>query len=285
MLVLSRRQNDKVLFPNLGISVHILRVEGSKVRVGVEAPPEVKVLRHEVPEWSDSRGPRGSQPRNRQPGGLRGVTPRDDAQLRRRLHSAAESLNALYRLCDQNLPKDAEKLIYSIFKHLRAIDETTGGGDLLAGPSLKRIRRALLVEDNPNESKLLAGYLRMQKFDVDVASDGTAAIDYLGNHAAPDVVLLDMHMPGMDGATAIHRIRADERRPENHAQSHLKVYAVSGSDPADHGVDIGPLGVDGWFPKPLDPEALMFRLAFDGDADSQTLPPKPPRRSDSVAAS
>lgn len=48
MLVLSRRKDDRVLFPNLGISVHILRVDGNRVRIGVEAPPEVKVLRHEL---------------------------------------------------------------------------------------------------------------------------------------------------------------------------------------------------------------------------------------------
>lgn len=68
-----------------------------------------------------------------------------------------------------------------------------------------------------------------------------------------------MQMPEMNGATAIRRMRSDNRLRS------LKVFAVSGGDPVDFGVEVGPKGVDGWFPKPLDPEALVFRLAFDAD--------------------
>lgn len=48
MLVLSRGRNDKVVFPTLGISVEILRVAGNKVRLGIDAPHEIPVHRHEV---------------------------------------------------------------------------------------------------------------------------------------------------------------------------------------------------------------------------------------------
>src|SRR6185503_8144813 len=48
MLVLSRKENEKVLFPHLGIAVQILRVGGGKARLGVEAPHDVSVVRHEI---------------------------------------------------------------------------------------------------------------------------------------------------------------------------------------------------------------------------------------------
>lgn len=48
MLVLSRREDDKILFPNLGISVQIVRIDGKKARVGVQAPRDVHILRHEL---------------------------------------------------------------------------------------------------------------------------------------------------------------------------------------------------------------------------------------------
>ena len=48
MLVLSRGRNDKIVFPNLGITVEILNIASNKVRVGVDAPPSVTVLRHEL---------------------------------------------------------------------------------------------------------------------------------------------------------------------------------------------------------------------------------------------
>ena len=48
MLVLSRREDDKIVFPNLGITVEVLRIAGRSVRLGVKAPSQVRVLRHEL---------------------------------------------------------------------------------------------------------------------------------------------------------------------------------------------------------------------------------------------
>ncbi|MEN1679144.1 MAG: response regulator [Planctomycetota bacterium] len=237
MLVLSRREDDRILFPGLGISIHILRIAGNKIRVGVDAPPEVKVLRHELRSHTDKPARSTRLPQQE--------------QSARRRRKAAEPLTELGELCDRDLPRDAERAVLDIFRRLKAIDE---GGD---GQGAAGAKRALLVEDNVNEAKLLASYLRLKKFDVDVAADGYAALDYLEANHRPDMVLMDMQMPRMDGATAIRRMRADKR------QEGLKVYAVSGADPADYGLRVGPDGVDGWFPKPLDPEALVFRIAFD----------------------
>ncbi len=48
MLVVSRKQNESIVFPGLGISVEIVRVAGKTVRVGIQAPDEVKILRGEL---------------------------------------------------------------------------------------------------------------------------------------------------------------------------------------------------------------------------------------------
>ena len=48
MLVLSRRVEDSIVFPDLGIFIEILHLKGKSVRVGVDAPIEVKVLRGEL---------------------------------------------------------------------------------------------------------------------------------------------------------------------------------------------------------------------------------------------
>lgn len=48
MLVLSRRANEAIFFPSLGITLRVVRVRGSIVRLGIEAPPEVKVVRGEL---------------------------------------------------------------------------------------------------------------------------------------------------------------------------------------------------------------------------------------------
>ena len=48
MLVLSRRESEKIFFPDLGISLEIVRVKGNTVRIGVDAPREVRVQRGEL---------------------------------------------------------------------------------------------------------------------------------------------------------------------------------------------------------------------------------------------
>ncbi len=52
MLVLTRRIGESIRVPSCGIAVKILEVRGSKVRLGISAPPEIKVLRDELCEYS-----------------------------------------------------------------------------------------------------------------------------------------------------------------------------------------------------------------------------------------
>src|SRR5262249_39067377 len=58
MLVLSRRINEKLVFPDIGAAVQVVSVRGNSVRLGIQAPPEVTVLRGEIPdfraEWADA---------------------------------------------------------------------------------------------------------------------------------------------------------------------------------------------------------------------------------------
>lgn len=53
MLVLSRRPQEKILFPGTGISIEIVQTKGNTVRVGIEAPKSVRVLRGEIAESGD----------------------------------------------------------------------------------------------------------------------------------------------------------------------------------------------------------------------------------------
>ena len=50
MLVLSRRQNEKVVFPTLGISIEVRRIAGKRVQLAIAAPANIPILRHEVLE-------------------------------------------------------------------------------------------------------------------------------------------------------------------------------------------------------------------------------------------
>jgi len=278
MLVLSRGRNDKVVFPTLGISVEILRVAGNKVRLGIEAPQEVPVHRHEISQKISAQEASGNDPMEpvdreiiKMPTVATGAALSSDGQagqqlmremnhaIRNRLNAAALGLHLLHRKLETDDLSDAEATIFKIFNELKAI-ENQMENPAQKKPAIVRTEashephhRALVVEDNDNERELLAGYLRVSGFDVDTAADGLQAMVRLTEHA-PDVVLLDMRMPRFDGRKTISAIR------NNPDYRGLKLFAVSGTRPEDMNVSLGPGGVDRWFIKPVDPKGLLEAL-------------------------
>jgi DNA-binding response OmpR family regulator len=73
---------------------------------------------------------------------------------------------------------------------------------------LTSMPRVLLVDDDPAILRLLDVNFRMEGFDVDATSHGEDALAAAA-HATPDVVVLDLMLPGMDGREILRRLRAD----------------------------------------------------------------------------
>lgn len=71
-------------------------------------------------------------------------------------------------------------------------------------------RRILLVEDNPQNRYLMTFLLEKHDYIVDVAEDGEQALVALES-LTPDLILMDMQLPKIDGYEATRRIKADER--------------------------------------------------------------------------
>ncbi|HEY8882543.1 MAG TPA: response regulator, partial [Dermatophilaceae bacterium] len=69
--------------------------------------------------------------------------------------------------------------------------------------------RVLLAEDDPAISEPLARALRREGYEVDVRADGRAALE--GANENPDLVVLDLGLPYVDGLEVCRRIRADGR--------------------------------------------------------------------------
>ena len=68
----------------------------------------------------------------------------------------------------------------------------------------------LVVEDEPDLAAIFARALEMGGFITDIAPNGKRALEFMAEYI-PDVVILDLHLPDIDGLEILYKIRADER--------------------------------------------------------------------------
>ncbi len=111
-------------------------------------------------------------------------------------------------------------------------------------------RKILVVDDTRNVQVLLSDFLSGQDFDVLTASDGREALDIV-HSANPDLVLLDIMMPNMDGYTFITHLRRESSTPV------IMITARQQEADIIHGFD---LGADDYITKPFRLRELLVRM-------------------------
>ena len=114
-------------------------------------------------------------------------------------------------------------------------------------------KRILIVDDDPELRELLRGYLGGNGYDVDAAGDGAAMRQRIAA-AAPDLVILDLMLPGEDGLALCRELRA---APASAALPILMLTA-RGED-IDRIVGLE-MGADDYLPKPFNPRELLARI-------------------------
>lgn len=243
MLVLSRRKGEKIVFPALGVQLELLKIQGSTARLGIKAPRHIKILRDELA--ADDSEATAEAPAHL------------SHEMRNRLNAAGLALQLVQKQLEMGQTDNAESTVQNLLFQFASLEREAKTGDQADGRDRPAGARTLVVEDDQNESALLAGFLRINGFDVAEACDGFDALDYLSHHEPPDLVLLDMMMPRYNGRDTIDAIRRSPRL------NHLRVFAISGTSPADLGVELGPRGVDRWFQKPINPETLVREISLE----------------------
>ena len=125
----------------------------------------------------------------------------------------------------------------------------TGATGAAAGPAPGR-PRVLVVDDEPPLVRIVTGYLEREGFEVIAAGDGERAVE-LARRDHPDVIVLDLMLPGVDGVEACRRIRT--------FSDAYVVMLTARSEEVDTLIGLS-MGADDYITKPFSPRELVARI-------------------------
>jgi len=111
-------------------------------------------------------------------------------------------------------------------------------------------RRILIADDEPDLRKMLTAYLMAEGFETAVASDGNQALERV-RADRPDLIVLDVGMPGIDGFEVLRRVRAESDVPV--------IMLTARSEEVDRVVGLT-VGADDYVTKPFSPRELAARI-------------------------
>jgi DNA-binding response OmpR family regulator len=109
----------------------------------------------------------------------------------------------------------------------------------------------LIVDDDPDIKDLLTALLESEGFQTRSASNGLEALEAIRSHA-PDMILLDLMMPVMDG----WQFRAEQKRES--AISEIPVVVLSAAGNVEKNASV--LGAEAWAEKPVDFDGLLHAI-------------------------
>jgi diguanylate cyclase (GGDEF)-like protein len=112
-------------------------------------------------------------------------------------------------------------------------------------------RRILVIDDDPDSLSIIAEALRWDGYQVQTAISGPEGIDLI-ERWSPDLILLDVNMPGMNGMETLQSLRQKEQ--------YVSVMFISGNTSTEHVVAGLDSGGDDYIPKPFDPLELLARV-------------------------
>ena len=111
----------------------------------------------------------------------------------------------------------------------------------------------LVVDDFQDNREMFAEFLSLSGFRVAEASTGREAIDR-GFELLPDVILMDLSLPELDGWEATRQLKNDPRT------RHIPIVALTGHALADHSREAREAGCDAFITKPCLPEVLVVEI-------------------------
>lgn len=181
MLVLTRRKNQRVSFPGLGISVQIVEVRGKQVRLGVDAPNEIRIVRDELERFDDPPSTAGPLP-----------VGAGYEEAARQLATANLAIHLAVNQLRQGKTQQAELALEEAIRNLSNLENriqagASGTSGLAVhepngeyAVSKKRNPSGLLLDAGDEQRLRLIGMLEQRGVQVNVAGNSLEAIRRVG---------------------------------------------------------------------------------------------------------
>ncbi len=119
--------------------------------------------------------------------------------------------------------------------------------------SSKRVQNILIIDDNPVNLRILADYLEAHGYGILVARDGQSGLDK-AEFAKPDLILLDVMMPGIDGFEACRLLK------QNDATTNIPVIFMTALADTEHKLEGFSVGAVDYVTKPLQQKEVLARI-------------------------
>jgi len=114
-------------------------------------------------------------------------------------------------------------------------------------------QRILVIEDHEDNRRIVRDLLTSVGYEIIEAVTGEEGVTAAESHI-PDLILMDIQLPGLDGYEVTRRIKA------NHALHHIPIIAVTSYALSGDDVKAYEAGCDGYVAKPFSPRALLAKI-------------------------
>ena len=110
--------------------------------------------------------------------------------------------------------------------------------------------KVMILDDIPVNTRLLEKILERENFQLSIYNNSSLALESLPE-IMPDVLLLDIMMPGIDGLTFLTRLR------EDHAYDNVRVIMISAVSESEEIIKASQLGANDYITKPINPKRVV----------------------------
>ena len=160
MLILGRRENQSIVFPNCGITVRILDVNGRVAKVGIEAPRSVEIMRGELAATSTTSGPVAVHPSSNSHTYEQACAPESESallQFEQRLADIKSSLHIFQQLRAAGDEAKADTILSTLLNDLAHLDKDCLDSHVEQPESRKRIASELVDLSSPGTTERIVG--------------------------------------------------------------------------------------------------------------------------------